>query len=217
MKNYPISMEIAGETALWTRPDCGDSPTSYIAPTYSAVKAIFESILWGPAVEIIPTRVEICAPIQWHSYVTNYGGPLRKKDTIKKDANYQLYATVLIDVCYRFYALVTKSNAQLEGKSAAWDQRTTSPGHAYAEIFNRRLKQGQSYGSLYLGWKEFVPSYFGPFREETQICTNISEVIPSMLRLSFPHGYKSEFQAVYDIDVQIKEGVLDFQKGGDNL
>jgi CRISPR-associated protein cas5 len=51
-------MEIAGSTAMWTRPDSGDSPVSYPAPTYSACKGIFESILFGPDVEIIPTRVE---------------------------------------------------------------------------------------------------------------------------------------------------------------
>ena len=44
---YSIEMEIAGDTAMWTRPDTGDSPVSYPAPTYSAVKAIFESVLWG--------------------------------------------------------------------------------------------------------------------------------------------------------------------------
>ena len=56
--SYPIQMEIAGSTAMWTRPDSGDSPVSYPAPTYSACKGIFESILFGPDVEIIPTRVE---------------------------------------------------------------------------------------------------------------------------------------------------------------
>ena len=42
---YPVQMEIAGATAMWTRPDTGDSPVSYPAPTYSAVKGLFESIL----------------------------------------------------------------------------------------------------------------------------------------------------------------------------
>ncbi len=211
-KAYPISMEISGNTALWTRPDTGDSPTSYIAPTYSAVKGIFESILWGPAVEIIPAKVEICAPIQWHSYVTNYGGPLRSDSQKAKDSNYQLYATVLTDVCYRLYALVTTSanNKQLTGRAAEWNQKTTSPGHAYAEQFERRLKRGQSYGSLCLGWKEFVPSYFGPFREATEVCRDISSIIPSMLREIFPGGHHAEYNVIYDTNLQVKNGVLVF-------
>lgn len=83
-KTYPVEMEIAGNTAMWTRPDCGDSPCSYPAPTYSSVRGLFESILWGPAVLIIPRKVELCSVPQYHSYVTNYGGPLRKSDSIKK-------------------------------------------------------------------------------------------------------------------------------------
>ena len=47
MKRYPVKMEIAGPTAMWTRPDTGDCPVSYPAPTCSAVRNIFQSILWG--------------------------------------------------------------------------------------------------------------------------------------------------------------------------
>jgi len=210
-------MEIAGNTALWTRPDTGDSPTSYIAPTYSAVKGIFESILWGPAVEIIPTKVEICAPLQWHSYVTNYGGPLRSDAQKAKESNYQLYANVLTDVCYRLYALATasKNNSSLNGKAAEWNRNTTSPGHAYAAQFERRLRRGQSYGSICLGWKEFTPSYFGIFRTNTAVCTEVSGIIPSMLREVFPGGHHAAYNAVYDTNLMVQNGVLLFPKGGD--
>ena len=44
IKTYSIACEISGPTAMWTRPDTGDAPVSYLAPTYSAVKGIFESI-----------------------------------------------------------------------------------------------------------------------------------------------------------------------------
>ena len=141
--SYPIQMEIAGSTAMWTRPDSGDSPVSYPAPTYSACKGIFESILFGPDVEIIPTRVEICAPVQFHSYATNYKGPLRQKKSIDLGNAYQMYSTVLIDVCYRLYAVVVPNHRKdtLSEKTPEWDRRTTSPGHAYQEIFNRRLQR----------------------------------------------------------------------------
>ena len=105
-KAYEIGMEISGNTAMWTRPDTGDCPVSYPAPTYSAVKGIFEALLWGPAVQIVPTKVEICAPLQYHNYQTNYGGPLRKSGVVAGGGSFQLLATVLIDVCYRLYAEV---------------------------------------------------------------------------------------------------------------
>lgn len=208
---YPICMEIAGHTALWTRPDSGDSPCSYPVPTYSAVKAMFESVLWLPAVQIIPRKVELCAPPQYYSYATNYGGPLRSTTSIKNGNNYQLFATVLIDVCYRLYAdaVPCPHKDKLPPAARAWDARTTAPGHAYQEIFERRLKKGQCYANLCLGWKEFTPSYFGPFREETEVCSDLPDIpIPSMLRENFPMGYRSSYQPVYDTNLCIHNGVL---------
>ena len=43
-KDYLVQLEIAGHTAMWTRPDTGDAPVSYLAPTFSAAKGIFESV-----------------------------------------------------------------------------------------------------------------------------------------------------------------------------
>ncbi len=210
---YPIQMEIAGNTAIWTRPDTGDSPVSYPAPTYAAVKGMFEAILWGPAVEIVPTRVEICAPIQYHSYATNYGGPLRDSKNIKDGNSYQFYATVLTDVCYRLYAIARPNphKDKLPECARRWDRRTTSPGHAYQEMFYRRLSRGQMYSTICMGWQEFTPSYFGPFRDGTQVCEAVDGiVIPSMLRQTFSKGYQSKFFPTYDTDLMIRRGVLCF-------
>ncbi|WP_289001822.1 CRISPR-associated protein Cas5 [uncultured Megasphaera sp.] len=217
-KLYHVEMEIAGNTAMWTRPDCGDSPCSYPAPTYSAVRGIFESILWGPAVLVMPRKVELCARPQYHSYVTNYGGPLRNSNNIKKDNNYQLYATVLLDVCYRLYADVTTNpdKRKLSAKTLVWDRRTTSPGHAYQEMFYKRLKKGQSFATLSLGWSEFTPSYVGPFRATTHVCDDMPDImIPSMYRSVFSDGYKSAYRAVYDTNICIRKGVLEFPIRGD--
>ena len=214
---YPVQMELAGPTAMWTRADTGDSPVSYPAPTYAAVKGIFESVLWGPAVELIPVKVEICSPIRYHSYATNYGGPLRGQKKTKDGAQYQLFATVLIDVCYRLYAVARPALAKwkLPETAKQWDQRTSAPGHAYQEIFNRRLERGQSYGSICLGWKEFTPSYFGPFRPETQVCTEMGDiVIPSMLRQTFSEGYQTDFKPSYDLNLVIHNGTLIYPRGG---
>lgn len=213
---YIVQIEIAGDTAMWTRPDTGDSPVSYPAPTYSAIKAIFESILWGPAVEIIPIKAEICAPIQFHSYCTNYGGPLRKGKNIKEGTNYQLSATVLVDVCYRLYAEVVpfRDKKRLPQKAKAWDNATTSPGHAYQNIFNRRLARGQCYSIPSLGWREFTPSYFGTFRNHTHVMSDLPLIsIPSMLRQVFSKGYDSEVTYTFDTDVEIVSGVLRYRRG----
>lgn len=219
MKKYEISLELAGATAMWTRPDTGDCPVSYPAPTYSAVKGIFESILWGPAVQIVPTKVEICSPVIYHNYQTNYGGPLRKSAVIAGGGSFQLLATVLIDVCYRLYADVYPAEksirVRIPEKAKQWDKKTTSPGHAYQDIFNRRLKRGQSFITPFLGWKEFGPSYFGTFRSETKIQNDINMSLPSMLKEVFTGGYASECSFSYFQNLTIINGVLVFPTEGE--
>lgn len=233
MKPYQISLEIEGPTAMWTRPDTGDCPVSYPAPTYCAVKGIFESVLWGPATEIVPYKVEICCPLHFHSYATNYNGPLRKGGT---DGAYQFLATVLTDVCYRMYAHVypARNKDALTEKAKGWDRQpvktgsrgkeptprgtpssgTTSPGHAYAAIFERRLKRGQWFALPCLGWKEFTPSYIGPLRPGTKIQEDINTVLPSMLRQVFEDGWNSPLKFTYDQNVKIENGVLSYPLKG---
>ena len=43
MKSYEVAFEVSGPTAMWTRPDTGDAPVSYPAPSFAAVKGLFES------------------------------------------------------------------------------------------------------------------------------------------------------------------------------
>lgn len=131
-----------------------------------------------------------------------------------------MLATVLIDVCYRLYAEVVpnKEKSKLPEKAIAWDKQTTSPGHAYQEIFNRRLKRGQCYSIPSLGWKEFTPSYFGAFRPSTRVLSEMEPVIiPSMLRQVFPRGYNSQVSFVYDNDIKIQNGILEYPKRGIQL
>ena len=85
MHAYRVSVEISGPTAMWTRPDTGAAPVSYPAPTLAAVKGIFESIVWLKSAEVVPTRVEVCAPLIFHTYSSNYGGPLRKSKIMKRN------------------------------------------------------------------------------------------------------------------------------------
>lgn len=187
---------------MWTRPDTGDAPTSFPAPTYSAVKGIFESVLWLKSAEVVPTRAEICAPVVYHAYTTNYGGPLREREQIRNGNNYQLIATVLTNVCYRLFAEVSAARTESPGRWAA-----VNGAHAYQEMFEERLLRGQTWRTPCLGWQEFVPSYLGPFRDQTRVQESESQTIPSMLhRVIFPAGEprRGEFRQ----NVRIEKGVL---------
>jgi len=212
-RQYPIALEISGPTAMWTRPDTGDAPVSYPAPTFSAVKGVFESIVWLKNAEVVPTKVEICAPLVFHTYSTNYGGPLRKSKIMKTGSSYQLLATVLINVCYRLYAVVRMdrvSDERLTDRAKVQQAAAWNGAHAYKEMFERRLLKGQCYMVPCLGWREFVPDYVGPFREPTAVWADMNTVIPSMLWQVFPSGKFATWQPTFRQNVRIEKGVLDY-------
>lgn len=211
-RRYEVSIEISGPTAMWTRPDTGDAPVSYPVPTWSATKGIFESILWIPGFGVAPTKVEICAPLVFHTYTTNYGGPLRKSRLMKQGSSYQLIATVLINVRYRLYGEVrpVSSQTQLTDRSQAWTNSISNPVHAYQEIFERRVRRGQCYTIPCLGWKEFVPDYVGTFCDGTEVCEDINLRLPSMLHKVFSTNGSSHFDPTYKQDVEIRKGVLTY-------
>jgi len=198
-KAYEVGFEIAAPAAIFTRPDSGASFISYPAPTFSALKAMFECVAKWNTAYIKPTRVEICKPVQFQSFATNYGGPLRKGNQLAQGSSYQLPATILVDVCYKAHGIAT--------------EHSTSPGannhlHALQELFSRRLRQGKLYRTPCLGWSEFVPTYFGELRSTTCVCEEIDLVIPSMLHRVFSSDCAGSFAPVFRQNVRIEKGVL---------
>jgi CRISPR-associated protein Cas5d len=167
-KDYFVEFEVDGKAAMFTRPDTGSAPVSYPAPTFSAAKGMFESVARIKSAFIRPIKVEICSPIIYQRYYNNYRGPLKKPGT----ANFQLAATVLSDVCYKIY-----------GKIEEFYKAPNRNNHLHAlqDMFIRRLNQGRFFYTPCLGWKEFVPSYFGKLRDSTQPNKSINIEIPSML------------------------------------
>lgn len=185
MDDYIISLEISGPTAMWTRPDTGATPVSYPVPPWSASKGIFESIVRLKNTIIIPIAVEICAPVVYHEYTTNYGGPLRKAEQITKNVPFQHKATVLINVCYRLYAKIEVFKYVPRSLAEAARLSGVNSPHACQEIFNRRLHNGQFYDTPCLGWREFVPDYMGPFREYTKVEESLDYMMSSFLYCVF--------------------------------
>lgn len=204
-KCYGVAFEVKGPAAMFTRPDSGAAPVSYPAPTYSAAKGMFEAVARYTSAFIRPTRVEIYKPIKFHKYTTNYGGPLRKANQIAKGSAYQLPATILVDVHYRIYGVVEKITAPPTRNNHL---------HALQDIFSRRLGKGQFFTPPCLGWKEFVPTYFGPVRpisdEEREARKTINLEIPSMLHTVFEPSTTGMISPQFQHDVRIREGVLEY-------
>lgn len=194
-KVYPVSYEIAGPAAMFTRPDTGSSPVSYPAPTKSALKSAFESVALSKDAYFEPKRAEICSPIVFHKYSTNYGGPLRKSGKV----NFQLFATVLENVCYKVYGEILAYTPPRSGQN---------PQHQLQEVFMRRISVGQFHTTPFLGWKEFVPTYFGPVRKTTTADKSINTTIPSMLSTMFTRPTDGKVAPKFVQDIKIEGGKI---------
>ena len=208
MTDYPVQIEVAGPLAIFTRPDTGGTPTSYPVPTWSACKGIFESIafLADGAAWISPTRVEMCkrrgsvgGSVRFQKYTTNYGGPLRKADVIRKGANMQLFETVLADVCYRLY-----------GDVRGAQKLDRNPRHHLQEMLQRRIDRGQCHHTPALGWREFTCSYWGPFRADHEVDIDLDLTIPSMLVSVWDSPNEGAYGPRFAQDVRVERGVLRF-------
>ena len=216
MSCYSVTLEIAGPLAMWARPDTGGPPTSFPAPTWSAAKGVFEALarLASGDAWINPRKVEICRTVGttggevfFQRYTTNYGGPLRKSNQLRLGSSYQLFATVLSNVCYRFYGdVVGPDSARAVG---------INPQHHLQDLFRRRLKQGRVHRTPCLGWSEFTASYWGEFRDGKQgreIVTEVDDAlnldIPSMLHSVFDRPVDGSYQPRFVQQVSIRKGTL---------
>ncbi len=137
---------------------------------------------------------------------------MRKSDQIKKGASLQLFAQVLINVCYRLYAEVDWYRGQT-GKRVDSPDNSCSP-HAYVDVFKRRLERGRWFYTPCLGWKEFAPDYVGAFRDGTAPCPTENHVIPAFLEMVFdqPQGGRRG-QETYLRNVHVTNGRLEYKHG----
>lgn len=209
MKTYPISIEVSGPLAMWTRPDTGGAPTSYPAPTWSGSKGLLESIafLSSGNAWLHPIRVEICrrrgspgGAVRFQRYATNYAGPLRKEQNVRNGTAMQIFATVLSDVCYRIHAEVRGS-----GGGAGENRR-----HHLQDLFLRRVKRGQCFRAPSLGWREFVCDYWGAFRDDWEVDEALDLEIPSMLDRVWDREHSGRYVSRFRQDVRIERGVLNY-------
>ncbi len=209
---YLISMEASGKTAMWTRPDTGATPISYPVPPWSAAKGLFESVSRLKNTVIIPTAVEICAPVLYHEYTVNYGGPLRKPELIGKGNFFQHKATVLINVCYRFYAKIENFKYTPKTLAEAGHFAGFNSCHYGKERFYRRLLRGKYHDTPCLGWREFVPNYIGLFRSDTKVQTSINDTLPSFLYSVYePNtGIRSQHYVKNESGRRIVKGRLEY-------
>jgi len=158
--NKEFCLEIAGDYACFTRPEFKVERVSYDVITPSAMRAIFESIFWKPAIKWIPTKIEVLSPFGKHVSVrrneVGVCASTRTKEVFIEDARQQKASQLLKDVHYRIYAELEFIPVDQRPVYQRPPEGTTdeNPGKYYG-IFERRARKGQTFNHPYLGCREF--------------------------------------------------------------
>lgn len=156
-------LEVWGDMACFTRPELKVERVSYDVITPSAARAIFEAILWKPAIHWQVTKIEVLNPIKWTSIRRNEVGAVAGKSPIFIEEKRQLKNSLLLkDVRYRIWAKM--EFRPIKRRIAEGDLFIHEPGKdenpmKYYQMFERRAGKGQCFNQPYLGTREFSASF----------------------------------------------------------
>ena len=154
-------LEVCGPFACFTRPEMKVERVSYDVITPSAARAMFEAILWKPAIRWRVHRIEVLKPIRWINLRRNEVKSKVQTSTVQQAMNarsgflglnveedrVQRAGYFLREVSYRIHADLSLAPG------------CTEPLIKYTEMFARRAAKGQCVNQPYLGCREFAAAF----------------------------------------------------------
>lgn len=163
----PITLEISGDYALFSRPEMKVERVSYDVITPSAARGVLEAIYWKPQFRWIIDEITVLNPIRFTNIRRNeiskkasipnatliaQGGT--GKEGIYVDESRQQRASLLLkEVRYLVRAHLHLFDTRIErgGPEAPANQAAGK----HLDMFKRRARKGQVFHQPYLGCREF--------------------------------------------------------------
>jgi CRISPR-associated protein Cas5d len=153
-------IDVSGDFACFTRPEMKVERVSYDLITPSAARAVFEAILWKPAIRWQIDRIELLNPVCWINLRRNEVRAVVSTRNVEQamragsgqlglyieDERQQRAGLFLRDVRYRVHA-----HFELTDRAGAGDVPAK-----FSEMFRRRASTGQCVNQPYLGCREFA-------------------------------------------------------------
>jgi len=175
-------LEVWGDYACFTRPEMKDERVSYDVMTPSAARAIFDAILWKPAILWHINMIEVLNPIKWISVRRNEVGKTADTPSLAQldgrssdlpgiyieDYRQQRAGLFLRDVRYRIHGwfefIPPEKRLDKKKYGPYWAdddeknqyERSVETEAKYAAMFERRANKGQCFHRPYLGCREFA-------------------------------------------------------------
>lgn len=159
----PISLEVWGDYACFSRPELKVERVSYDVMTPSAARGLMEAVYWHPGMRYTIDRIHVCAPIRFSNLRRN-----EVKSTLNARAakaamergKGELWLNTSEDIQQRAAMLlrdvryVIDAHFDMTDKAAPED----NPGK-FQDILKRRIAKGQFYHQPCFGCREF-PAQF---------------------------------------------------------
>lgn len=159
----PVSLEVWGDYACFTRPELKTERVSYDVMTPSAARGLLESLFWHPGMRWIVDRIHVCAPIRFANLRRN-----EVKSTISawsartamERGTGEVYLVTSQDIQQRAALLLRDVRYVIHAHFEIIDQASDSDNSGkFQDIIKRRIKRGQFYSQPYFGCREF-PAHF---------------------------------------------------------
>ena len=159
----PISLEVWGDYALFTRPEMKVERVSYDVMTPSAARGLVEAIYWHPGLRWTIDRIHVCAPIRFTNLRRNEVKSTvsaRSARTVMERGEGELYLCTSDDIQQRAAMLLRDVHYVIEAHFDLTDNAAPGDNEGkFQDIVKRRIKKGQFYHQPCFGCREF-PAQF---------------------------------------------------------
>ena len=179
-------LEVSGDFACFTRPEMKVERVSYDVMTPSAARAVFEAIIWKPAIRWRVTKIEVLKPIKWISVRRNEVGAVASTRNVQtamstgsgdlglyvEDERQQRAGLCLRDVACRIHAYFELhdpsfhkphfphlSKVSVNRREEDLQVMPDNNVAKFLSMFERRASRGQCVNQPYLGCREFACSF----------------------------------------------------------
>lgn len=163
----PITLEISGDYALFSRPEMKVERVSYDVITPSAARGVLEAIYWKPQIRWIIDEITVINPVHFTNIrrneiskkASNPSAAMMKDGGSGKlgiqieDSRQQRASLLLKDVRYIVKASIEVLDHSMERGGEKLPANQIAGKHL--EMFKRRARKGQAFHQPYLGCREF--------------------------------------------------------------
>ncbi|MCI8869202.1 MAG: type I-C CRISPR-associated protein Cas5 [Lawsonibacter sp.] len=159
----PISLEVWGDYACFSRPEMKVERVSYDVMTPSAARGLLEAIYWHPGLRYVIDRIHVCAPVRTMNLRRNEVKStisFRSARTVMEQGKGELYLAAPNSIQQRAALLLRDVHYVIQAHFCMTDQATAgdNPGK-FQDILKRRICRGQFFHQPCFGCREF-PAQF---------------------------------------------------------